>query len=103
MATEKRVDNRVYFRQHTMPSKKSFKKMFLVESVDDLYKAIRQCGDFTEIEVCDYMMDKRKGYSREGVIHWLSSYAVIGTDNQGLRQNIGYVNKLIDGMPYKSV
>lgn len=101
MAAEKRVDNRAYFRQHTMPSKKSFKKMFLVETLSDFEKAIRQCGEFIDIEVYDYLMDKRKGYSREGVIHWLSTYAIIGTDNQGLRQNIGYINKIIPGMPYK--
>lgn len=101
MATEKRVDSRAYFRQHTMPSKKSFKKMFLLETISDFEKAIKQCGDFKEIAVYDYLIDKRKGYSREGVIHWLSTYAVVGIDNQGQAQNIGYVNKLIAGMPYK--
>lgn len=103
MAAEKRVDNRAYFRQHTMPSKKSFKKMFVVETMEDFEKAIRQCGDFEQVEVCEYLMDKRKGYSREGVIHWLSTYAVIGVDSQGQAQNIGYVNKLIPGMPYKAL
>lgn len=101
MATEKRVDNRVYFRKHDMPSKKTFKKLVLIETLADFEKTINQIGQFSDIDVCEYLLDKRKGYSREGVIYWMTTYAITGVDSEGQRQNIGYVNKIIPGMPYK--
>lgn len=87
-----RIDTRLYFRRHCIPSKKSFKSMILVEDKQDFLRLIASIGKYTDIRIDSYPPDKRRGYTREGVVSWMDNMAVTAIDSEGQRQNIGYIS-----------
>lgn len=95
-----KTDQKTYFRRHEMPSKKSFRRVFLVENLQRLIDSFIKEG-YADICIDPYLPDKRKAYSKDGVILWSESYAITGV-RDGSRENIGYINNarlLQSGMP----
>jgi hypothetical protein len=90
MGNVNKVDDRTFFREHRIPSKRSFKHTEVVESMKKLIDKLTEEG-YIKIKIDPYPPDRRRSYSRVGVVSWMDNYAVTGI-RDGNRENIGYIS-----------
>lgn len=88
----RQLKNLTYFREHVIPAKRSFKRIVQIKNYEDLLRVISVIGKFTDIKIDAYPADKRRSYTKDGTVIWIDNLAITGIDQDGCRQNIGYIN-----------